>query len=111
MEIENFYRIISWNNNNQDFYDNSKINKKKNIRMDVFGCKWEKINLYIFFLLLINSKLNLIGCKNVIRHKFRFEYFYRFLCSVRHVNLSRFSISWSYLMVHIGNHNQIEIIS
>lgn len=35
MEIENFYRIISWNNNNQDFYDNSKINKKKNIRMDV----------------------------------------------------------------------------
>lgn len=49
MEIENFYRIISWNNNNQDFYDNSKINKKKNIRMDVFGYEWEKINLYIFF--------------------------------------------------------------
>lgn len=42
-------RIISWNNNNQDFYDNSKINKKKNIRMHVFGCEWEKINLYIFF--------------------------------------------------------------
>lgn len=36
------------NNNNQDFYDNSKINKKKIYIYVWNGCEWKKINLYIY---------------------------------------------------------------